>query len=242
MSTEAPGSLAAALVQLQAQLPRIGKDSEATVTTKTGGKYTYRYVDLHVITAALFPLLTELGLYWTCLPTMQDGQFGLRYMLSHAPSNDTIGGFYPLPNDTPQTIGGAITYARRYALCAVTGVVADEDDDAQAAENESKARQGEEWQPPAHPHSRKADRHNARRQGPLPDDEWTTEPVAGGTSSKAQRNAIATLAARLGAVDDDDRHELIRQALDFAAPTSSADISATEASQVIKWMQGKVNS
>ena len=44
-----------------------------------------------------------------------------------------------MPNGTPQTIGGAITYARRYALLAVTGVAPDDDDDdGQAAEDESQ--------------------------------------------------------------------------------------------------------
>lgn len=33
----------------------------------------------------------------------------------------------------PQTYGAALTYARRYALCAITGLVADEDDDGNTA-------------------------------------------------------------------------------------------------------------
>ena len=34
---------------------------------------------------------------------------------------------------TPQTYGSALTYARRYALAALCGIVGDEDDDANAA-------------------------------------------------------------------------------------------------------------
>lgn len=33
----------------------------------------------------------------------------------------------------PQKLGAAITYARRYGLCAILGIVGDEDDDAQSA-------------------------------------------------------------------------------------------------------------
>jgi hypothetical protein len=36
--------------------------------------------------------------------------------------------------NTPQGVGSALTYARRYALSAIAGVCADEDDDANAAE------------------------------------------------------------------------------------------------------------
>lgn len=35
--------------------------------------------------------------------------------------------------DSPQAIGSAITYARRYSLASIAGVVSDEDDDAEAA-------------------------------------------------------------------------------------------------------------
>lgn len=36
-------------------------------------------------------------------------------------------------NRNPQKLGAAITYARRYGLCAILGIVGDEDDDAQSA-------------------------------------------------------------------------------------------------------------
>jgi hypothetical protein len=40
----------------------------------------------------------------------------------------------PLPKDaTPQQLGSAITYMRRYALCAMLGLVAEPDDDGNAA-------------------------------------------------------------------------------------------------------------
>ena len=36
-------------------------------------------------------------------------------------------------NRNPQKLGAAITYARRYGLCAILGIVGDEDDDGQSA-------------------------------------------------------------------------------------------------------------
>lgn len=43
--------------------------------------------------------------------------------------------------DSPQAIGSAITYARRYSLASLAGVVSDEDDDAEAAMPRSQAKE-----------------------------------------------------------------------------------------------------
>jgi hypothetical protein len=127
----------AALADLQTQLPRITKDLTAKVTPKDKPGYRYNYADLALISRELLPLMGKLGLSFTSRPTMVDGNFVLVYELRHI-SGDSISGVYPLPQPgraTPQEVGGAITYARRYCLCAVTGVAPDDDDnDAQAAE------------------------------------------------------------------------------------------------------------
>lgn len=47
----------------------------------------------------------------------------------------------PVKQD-PQGFGSAITYARRYSLCALVGIVADEDDDGNAASTHEKPAQG----------------------------------------------------------------------------------------------------
>lgn len=122
-----------ALAQLQASLPRITKDETANVRSDKGN-YTYKYVNLASVSAEVLPKLGKHGLAFTSRPTLVDGHFGLVYELLHE-SGESLGGFYPLPaSGTPQSIGSAITYARRYSLCAVTGVApAEDDDDAQAA-------------------------------------------------------------------------------------------------------------
>jgi hypothetical protein len=124
-------SVEAALTAVQAALPRIGKPKTAKVKTKTGADYQYSYADLGTITEAVYPLLAEHGLLWTCLPGLDEGgRFILRYRLVHT-SGSELSGAYPLPTQGgPQDIGSAITYARRYALTAVLGIVAADDDDA----------------------------------------------------------------------------------------------------------------
>jgi hypothetical protein len=125
---EPPKTLAEALVMLQAQLPEVAKTADAQY-----GKYA----DLTVVSRALLPLLASCGLSWTCCPTARNdgGRFVLDYALKHV-SGEEISGLYPLPTTgSPQQIGSAITYARRYALCAVTGLApGGDDDDGQAGE------------------------------------------------------------------------------------------------------------
>lgn len=170
--SDQPGSLATALVNLQADLPRIAKEDKG----QAGNRET-RYASLATITDAVFPVLHAHGFAWICRPDMDVDKFLLRYRLLHAPTGESIEGDYPLPASNPQTMGGAITYARRYALCAVLGIApAEDDDDAEAASKAAERRQNMRTRavadesaasPPPHP------RPAERSRGMLPDDQWT---------------------------------------------------------------------
>lgn len=129
-----PGALAAALAELQADLPHIAKGETATVTTEKA-KYSYTYATLPEITRVILPRLSAVGLSFIAKPAYVEGVgFVLAYALLHT-SGEREDGQYPLPTSgTPQAIGSAITYGRRYCLCAVTGLAPDDDDDAQAAQ------------------------------------------------------------------------------------------------------------
>ena len=149
-TTETNG-LARALASLMTKLPEIRKDQTAKVKTEKT-QYSYKYVDLAQITRQLMPLLGELGLSFIAKPTTIDGRFVLAYKLLHV-SGEFESGEYPLPSSgTPQSMGSAITYARRYCLSAVTGIAPDEDDDGAAAE--------------ANYH------HQAARPAPQPEPQW----------------------------------------------------------------------
>lgn len=133
-----------ALAELQANLPRITKDLTAKVETRGGSSYKYTYADLAQISRELLPLLGKNGLSFVSRPTRRDGQFVLAYELRHI-SGEQIDGEWPLPDrGTPQEIGSAVTYARRYSLCAVTGLAPDDEDhDAIVAEKAERRRRRE---------------------------------------------------------------------------------------------------
>ena len=129
-----PGSLAAALAIVQATIPQVVKGEEGEVKKDGTLQYKYSYADLGAVTRAILPRLGAVGLSWTTMPTLVDGKFVLVYKLMHA-SGETLEGMYPLPaGATPQATGSAITYARRYCLCSVTGVAPSDDDDAAEAQ------------------------------------------------------------------------------------------------------------
>jgi hypothetical protein len=121
--------LAKALAEVQQALPVISKEQTADT-----GTYSYEYADLTAISKPLLKLLGEHGLSFLAKPTLQDGAFVLAYSLLHV-SGEREDGLYPLPmGGNPQSIGSAISYGRRYCLCAVTGVApGGSDDDGVAA-------------------------------------------------------------------------------------------------------------
>lgn len=128
-----------ALHAAQSELPMIGRDTEGQA-----GSHKYKYAPLDTIWPRIREILTKHGLVWSCTPTMLGERNVMEYALMHAPSGDGITGYYPIQDGRPQEIGSALTYARRYALCAVLGlVVSGDDDDAQAAQNPAPTRRTE---------------------------------------------------------------------------------------------------
>lgn len=126
--------LYAALAKFQADIPHITKDA-----TADAGTYSYKYADLADICKKAMPLLGKLGLAFTSKPTVnQAGQFVLAYKLTHSSGEDESGEYLlPSPEKVKaQQMGSAITYAKRYSFCAVTGIApAGEDDDGRQAQD-----------------------------------------------------------------------------------------------------------
>lgn len=130
-----------ALLAVQAEAPTLPKDKTVTVTTEKGGSYKYSYAPLDSIVEKIGPLLQAHGLVWLTKPSGTREAPTLDYMLMHPGSAQFIEGRMPLLLDRPsaQALGSAITYARRYALCAVLNLVSDDDDDGRAAEPQRRA-------------------------------------------------------------------------------------------------------
>lgn len=128
MNHETINELAAALVAFQGDLVPVGKDAANPF-------FKSKYASLQSVMTAVQPLLKKHKLAVSQFVSMSgDGSSALRTILMHA-SGQALEDTMPLllPKSDPQGQGSAITYARRYSIMAVLGVVADEDDDANRA-------------------------------------------------------------------------------------------------------------
>ncbi|MFA5525929.1 MAG: ERF family protein [Acholeplasmataceae bacterium] len=125
-------SLAAALVKAQAVMQPAAKTSENPFLRS-------RYADLSSVWDAIRTPLTDNGLavVQACIPS--DGTIvRLRTVLLHDSGEYISSEIAMVPKDTlPQSMGSCLTYARRYALCAMVGV-STEDDDGNASARERK--------------------------------------------------------------------------------------------------------
>lgn len=125
-------AIVAALAKAQGEFPPIHKDKEVTVTTKSGGKYSFRYAPLETVMEKVRPVLSVNGIAIMQHVTEGHVQTFLLHVSGEWLSSprmkimaDESGGM--------QAMGSAITYAKRYTLCAMLGVVADDDDDGNTA-------------------------------------------------------------------------------------------------------------
>lgn len=128
-----PANIHAALVAAQAELTNPPKKSKANT-----GSYSYTYADLPSVIDHIRPVLAKHGLAVTQDITFPEGRIAVATTLHHT-SGETVT-FGPLAGPgggSWQQIGGGITYARRYALCAALGIAADEDTDVQIADSGS---------------------------------------------------------------------------------------------------------
>ncbi len=141
---------AKAFVAAQTDMPDITKDKEVTVQTKSGGSFKYRYADLPTIVEKIRPHLAKHGLAVAQNVTTADGRISVETLIYHSDGHfETFGPIVlPAGNDA-QAAGSAITYARRYALCAALNIAADDDDDGQQASKNS-AGSGAKGSPPKH--------------------------------------------------------------------------------------------
>lgn len=131
---------AAAMVKVQKQIEDPQKNKQAGSGTGVGR--VYRYADLVTVLDAVRPALTGNGFAVMQFPCELDGEPALTTQIIHESGEwvETTAKLRPKATD-PQSVGSALTYARRYALLALCGIAADDDDDGRAASQPKAAQQ-----------------------------------------------------------------------------------------------------
>ncbi|MBM4646555.1 recombinase [Rhodococcus hoagii] len=127
VTTSSLGELTKALVAAQKEFTAIPKDSANPF-------FKSNYAALPDVVKAANPIITKQGLAITQHISF-DGEHDLLTTWLLHESGESIRSTMRLhlPKQDPQGQGSATTYARRYSYMAILGLVADEDDDGNAA-------------------------------------------------------------------------------------------------------------
>lgn len=121
------------IAELAAALATAQGEFEAATKEKENPAFKSKYADLSACIESVRAPLAKHGLSVVQVIMPQEQDVMLCTKLIHK-SGEWIASYYPIVGEwgLPQKIGSAITYARRYTLCALLQI-AQEDDDAESA-------------------------------------------------------------------------------------------------------------
>ena len=109
--------------------------SEFQTLPKDKSGYGYKYTDCDTVVSYVRPILTKHGLGYIQPIVTENEKTALKTILFNA-EGEQIVSVVALPEvamaktNAAQNLGASITYMKRYALCAILGISADEDTDA----------------------------------------------------------------------------------------------------------------
>lgn len=113
----------------------INAQSEIMTLPKDKKGYGYNYTDFDTVVKTVKPILKKHNIGFTqLLDTKENGKSGITTILFHI-SGESFQSWFELPPlalgkaNSCQNVGGAISYIKRYALCAVLGCSSDDDID-----------------------------------------------------------------------------------------------------------------
>jgi len=144
-------------------LAEVQKTDLFALTDKDNPFFKSKYADLSSVWTAARKPLTDNGLSVVQTMDIVDSGVIIETTLLHTSGEYISGRLLIVPEkQTPQGIGSAITYGRRYALAAIVGI-SPEDDDAESAMNRDKSPSGKK------PESEKG---SGKSDGKLSEAQW----------------------------------------------------------------------
>jgi hypothetical protein len=132
--SESIKELSTALCIAQAQMSGASKDANNPF-------FKSSYADLGSVIRAIKQAFLDNGLSYSQFPLFAEGKAGVETILMHS-SGEWMSSelLLPMTKQDPQAAGSAITYARRYALQAIAGIPAEDDDGNEASKPSAKPR------------------------------------------------------------------------------------------------------
>lgn len=118
---------------LDAAIAKAQSNMRNPLLDKSNPHFRSSYVSLAAVRDAVVPAFAAEGVACTQHPTVDGQRLTVRTRLAYKGEVLVSDLSLTLTKTDPQSVGSAITYARRYSLLAVANLVGDEDDDAEAA-------------------------------------------------------------------------------------------------------------
>lgn len=211
-------AIAKALQTVQSKMAAAVKDADNDF-------FQSKYATLNAVWQSVQPLLDEAGLAVTQFPGAtlyvgDDRYLDFETTLMHSESGEFMKGITMVPygkakdaNKT-QAYGSAVTYARRYCLSSMMGIVVDGDDDANAASgNTSHNRNGS--QPPRQGQQQQRQQQPTGQQGPSNQAPPNQQPTSQPPEQPTALQRLGAFLKQAGCNGKDDANLLI----DFVAPS-----------------------
>lgn len=114
------------LIKAQSEMETLPKDKQG---------YGYKYTDFDTVVKMIRPILSKNNIGFSqLLDTKENGKSGITTIVFHS-SGESFQSWFELPTvvvgkaNNAQNCGASISYIKRYALCSVFGLSADEDTD-----------------------------------------------------------------------------------------------------------------
>lgn len=151
----------------------INAQSEILTLPKDKKGYNYNYTDFDTVVKTVKPILKKNHLgFCQLLDSKENGKNGVTTILFHE-SGESFQSWFELPAvvlgkaNNAQNIGAAISYIKRYALCAILGCSSDEDTDGmtgaqmEQAQRQVQQKQQTPWNQPQ-PYQQKSQQNQSQ--------------------------------------------------------------------------------
>ena len=149
--SEQINELATALSKAQGEFEPIPKNKEVDFQPQGKARVHYFYADLADVISIVTKTLSKHGLSIVQPIYAQEKEMIIETILMHT-SGQWLSASYPIPfKERAQEQGSEITYGRRYCLCSMLGVQADEDDDGKMASDDVEQNRNYHQRPVAQP-------------------------------------------------------------------------------------------
>lgn len=224
------------LFEQQVKAP--SKNGHVDFTSKKGGRTKYDYVTIDDLINSINHGIKGTGLSWQQEAKVdtqgQSSSISVRTIVRHENGYEYVSPWVTFVSSiAPQSIGSAITYAKRYSLSATFGINSETDDDAQQAQDYQSRQQANRPQQSnrirQNNYNTNRQRSNNQQQAPDPAPAQSSEKI-----SSEQRETAEALIKTIAESKNQSLESVRNMFLKMFNASVYIDLSYTKANQLIE--------